>query len=157
MTTHSERDKDNHECAFWHSARVSVLVLRQEEQRRETDLLDVHPDENVLHRLREEQSTGLSSRRLVELPEEEVLPEEVEEDKGDEGEAVDDRRDDRVRDRYFSRCEYEVRIKGLRWGDSLMTTNSVVAGKSVPKDTFRVPYLMLYTLRGVLPSMNSFT
>lgn len=50
----------------------------------------------MLDRLREEQTSRIGSRRLVELPQEQVLVELVEEEEGRACEAVDHWRDDRV-------------------------------------------------------------
>lgn len=51
-----------------------VLVSSEEKEGRHAKLLHIHPYENVLDRLWEEQTTSLTGRWLVELPGEEVLP-----------------------------------------------------------------------------------
>lgn len=67
-----------------------------EEERSETNLLDVKTNKHVLDGLWEEQASSISRSWLVQLPEEEVLPYKIEQAKRDKGEAVDDRGDDHV-------------------------------------------------------------
>ena len=78
---------------------MAAFILRQEEQSSKTDLLDVHADEDVLHRGREEQAARLAALRLVDLPEELVLVQLVEQEERETREAVDDGRDDGVGER----------------------------------------------------------
>ena len=98
--THGESNEHDHERALGDRARLVVLVLREEEQRRETDLHNIQPYEDVLHGLREEQASSLPVRRLVEPPQELVLVELVEQEERDPREAVDDGGDDAVREGY---------------------------------------------------------
>lgn len=64
--TYRAYDEDNHKNSFRKRTGVLILVLREEEQRRQTYLLDVQPDEDVLEGLGEEQSSGVARARLLE-------------------------------------------------------------------------------------------
>ena len=64
--TYRAYDEYHHEDSFRKRARVLVLVLGEEEQRRQTDLLDVQPDEDVLEGLGKEESSGVARARLLE-------------------------------------------------------------------------------------------
>lgn len=66
--THSEHNQHDHERALGNRAGVLVFVSRKEEQSTEADLLDIQAYEDMLDCLREEQASGISGRRLVELP-----------------------------------------------------------------------------------------
>ena len=101
-----EGNEHDHQRALRHRTGVLGLVHCEEEERGEADLLDVHPHEHVLDRLGEEQPAGVARGRLVELPEEEILPELVEEEEGEAREAVDDGRDDTVCERCDGRLVY---------------------------------------------------
>ena len=78
---------------------MAVLVLGEEEQRSEADLLDVQPDKDVLNRLREEQSARLTPGLAIAHPEEQVLVQLVEQEECRKRKAVNDWRDDAVRER----------------------------------------------------------
>ena len=69
---------------------MSCFVLCQEEERSETELLQVQADENVLYRFGEEEAACITGLWLVELPEELVLVQEIEEQESGEGKTVDD-------------------------------------------------------------------
>jgi hypothetical protein len=92
--SYRKNDQHNHQRSLGNSVWMLILILREEEQGGHTYLLDVQPHKQVLKRLGEEQTTSIGT--LLVHPEEEVLVQEVKEDKGGTSEAVDDRRDDRV-------------------------------------------------------------
>lgn len=119
---------------------MTRLILAKEEQRRETDMLDIEPHKHVLDRLGEEQATRVACFRHVELPEEEILVEHVEEEKGKAGEAVDDGGDDAVSQGWQQMRRRRERGEGKH---VLMTTRRVTPGYSVPQATSRKMYLML--------------
>lgn len=139
--TYRAYDQHNHEDSFRKRTRVLVLVLGEEEQRRQTDLLNVQPDEDVLEGLGEEQSSGVARARLLEQPQEQVLVEEVEEHECNERKTIDHRGDDRVGDS----CRRRVSTVALQRAeyDSQITTIKEMVGKRVPNDTLRTPYLRL--------------
>lgn len=75
---------------------LDLARLGEEEQRSEANLLDVQPHKDVLDGFGEEEPAGVPRDGLVELPEEEVLPDKVREEERDAGDSVDDRGDDHV-------------------------------------------------------------
>ena len=97
----------------------------------------------MLDRHREEPSTAVGRARLAKLPEEPVLPEHVEQEERRRGEAIDDRRDDRVRQ--GCRTDESKQMQQATEGgvDVLMQVRSVTAGKAVPNWTDCSWYLML--------------
>lgn len=98
QSTYSADDEHDHQRALWDRAWVIVPILSEEEQRREADLLDVQTNEDVLEGLGEEQPARVARARLLQLPQEEILVEHEEEQESDEGETVDDWRDDGIGD-----------------------------------------------------------
>lgn len=97
--THSQNDQNNAERSLGDACSFLVLILSEEEQRGETDLLEVETDKYVRHGLGEEQTAGVARLGHVELPEEKVLPHLEEKEERHASQAVDDGRNDRVRDR----------------------------------------------------------
>ena len=97
VETHREDNQHHHQCALGDRTRVTLAVTREEEQRGKQDLFNVQAHKHMLDRHREEPSTAVGRARLAKLPEEPVLPEHVEQEERRRGEAIDDRRDDRVR------------------------------------------------------------
>jgi hypothetical protein len=81
VVSDGENDQDDHEHALWERASLSIWSRHEEEQGTETELLDIHPNEQVLNRLWEEQASCVSRGRLRVLVKEEVLVEEVEKEK----------------------------------------------------------------------------
>jgi hypothetical protein len=71
----------------------------EEEQSGETDLLDIQPNKGMLNSLGEEQPSGITTSGLIQLPEEEILPYEIEQSKRDKRQSIDDRRDQHVSER----------------------------------------------------------
>ena len=57
--TYRECDEDNHERTLRNSAGMAVGILREEEQRSQTDLLQIQSHKYVMNSLGEEKSTGL--------------------------------------------------------------------------------------------------
>lgn len=115
---HRQNNQNDYQRSLWHRARFPVLVPRKEEERRQIDLLDVQPDEDVLDGTREEQATGVARGGLAEGVDEEVLVEQVEEEEGEACKAIDEGRDDRVRDgceslRALEACHASERIRDI--------------------------------------------
>ena len=92
--THRERNQDHHQRALRYSTRIAIFVASEEEQGRQQDLLNIQTHKHMLQRLREEAATAVRRARLPQLPEEPVLPENVEQEECRRREAVDDRLDD---------------------------------------------------------------
>ena len=77
-----------------------MRIARKEEQRTQTNLLDVHPNEHMLESSREVQPSGVVRRRLFHLVKEAVFVQLVKEEEGCECKSVDDWGDDHVRNTY---------------------------------------------------------
>lgn len=71
-------------------------MTSEEEESSHANLLDVQTNKHVLNSLGEEQSSRITRSRLIHLPKEEILPDEIEQTKGNKGEAVDDGRNHHV-------------------------------------------------------------
>lgn len=98
--THSQEDQHHHQNALWDCACLIVLIPSKEEECTETDLLDVHAHEYMLHGFRVEQASGVRGRWLGILIQEEIFEELVEQEEGKNSETVDDGRDDGVPESY---------------------------------------------------------
>lgn len=94
--TYGEEDENNHQGAHWDGAGASVLVSSKEKESCQANLLHIHPYEDVLDRLREEQTASLASRWLIELPSKGVLPGLIEQEERETREAIDDGRNEHV-------------------------------------------------------------
>lgn len=68
-----------------------VFVPSQEKQRAQADLLHVHANEDMLHSLWIEETTGIRGRRLLISIKEEILVQLIEHEKCRACKTVDDR------------------------------------------------------------------
>lgn len=94
--TYSEHDQDDHKSTLRNSTGIPIRILSQKEQRAQADLLNIQPNEDMLDCFGEEQSTRIARRRLLILPQKQILVEHVERKECGTSETVDDRGDDRV-------------------------------------------------------------
>lgn len=98
--THSQEDQYHHQNALWDCACIIILIPSKEEECTETDLLDVHAHEHMLHGFRIEQASSVRSRWLGVLVQKEVFVELVEQEEGENSKTVDDGRDHGVAESY---------------------------------------------------------
>lgn len=96
VATHSEDDEHNHQSTLWNSRDLVVLVPRQEEQRTQANLLDIHADKDMGYGFREEYPTGITLRGLVVNPDEEIFVHQGGEDEECGSEAIDHRADNAI-------------------------------------------------------------
>jgi hypothetical protein len=75
------------------------IVFGEEKQGAQAKLLDIQPDEYMVHRFREEEATGFAGGRLIVDPGEKVFVQEVEKEEGRKREAVNDGRYDGIAER----------------------------------------------------------
>ena len=79
-----------------------LFVFGEEKQRTQANLLDIKPDEYMVHRFREEEATGFAGGRLIVDPGEKVFVQKVEQEEGRKSEAVDDGRYDGITERDYN-------------------------------------------------------
>lgn len=79
-----------------------LIVLGEEKQGAQAKLLDIKPDEDMVHRFREEEAAGFTGRRLVINPGEKVFVHQVEQEEGPKREAVNNGRYDGIAERDYN-------------------------------------------------------
>lgn len=79
------------------ATRIPGCIAGKEKESRETDLLQIKANEDVLQGFRVEETSGISLEVLLEDVEEEEFVEHVEQEEGRSGESGDDRRYDSIR------------------------------------------------------------
>jgi len=87
---HRENNQYDQETTLRKRARLVIFVLREEEQGTQAELLDIESNKYMLNCPREEESARVARMRLIVDPSEEVLVQEVEQEKGRKREAVND-------------------------------------------------------------------
>jgi hypothetical protein len=105
-----------------------VLILRDKEQRAQTDLLNVHPNEDMLDGLWEKETAGIARGWHVDDPSKHVLVQHVEEEECGEREAVNNRR-------YNGVAKCDDNEKGRLWeqGPPLHCARSVLDAIDGPR------------------------
>jgi hypothetical protein len=94
-----EDDQYNQKCTLRDRTWVVPIVLGEEKQGAQAKLLDIKPNEYMVHRFREEEAAGFAGGRLIVDPGEKVFVQEVEQEEGRKREAVNDGRYDGIAER----------------------------------------------------------
>jgi hypothetical protein len=79
-----------------------LIVLGEEKQGAQAKLLDIKPDEYMVHSFREEEAAGFAGGGLIIDPCEKVFVQKVEQDEGPKRETVDDGRYDGIAERDYN-------------------------------------------------------
>lgn len=101
-----EDNQHNHERTLRDRARFRLFVLGEEKQGAQAKMLDIKPDEYVVHCFREEKTAGFAVVRLIIDPSEKVFVKEVEQKEGRKCKAIDDRRYDGIAERDYNHLSH---------------------------------------------------
>lgn len=97
-----EDNQYDYKCTLRERTWLILIILGQEKQGTHAELLEIKPNEYMVHRFREEEAAGFAGGRLIVDPGKKVFVQEVEQEEGRKREAIDDGRHDRISKRDYN-------------------------------------------------------